>query len=446
LEITLTFAFILINAFFAFAEQSVISSKRGNLEKMEEENVADAGLALAIIERPLPILSALQIGMNFTALMNGVMAGTAIAPSLALQIRAQFPPFPYIDELSLFCVAASVLYLTLVVGEYIPKLISINHPEKFLCYLASPLERLAKLLYFPVKFLESSSVAALHFWGFDVQTAKTVTEDEVMDLIEQGTEDGTFEKTEQDMVDNIFHLSDQNAYALMTPRTQLVWLDLSDSLEQNLKIIKENPDTVFPVARENLDEFVGMLYAKDLLEMALDHAEINLEKCIHTPVFIPKSMHSFKVLEQFRESGIHEAVVLDEFGGVVGMITMRDIINEVVGDAPLVDEEQQPVIVKRDDRTWLIDGLLDIDDFKEHFHINEMPGEERDHYQTLGGFITSYLNYIPTIAESFVWNGLRFEIIVMDRARVDKILVTRLPKEEAIQIKSAKTNSRTMAS
>lgn len=442
LEITLTIIFIFINALFALAEKSVAASKESQLDNLVDAKEPNAKLALTVIDQPMPYLSSLQICMTLIGIINGIMAGSVIAPTLTAEL-SQYLAIPYLDTLVLMATVAVILYLTLVLGELIPKNIALAEPEKILCRIAPILYQLKQTLTWPNAFLLCSMEAVLGFFGLKINQAKTVTEDEVLNLIEQGTEDGTFEKTEQNMVDNIFNLSDQNAYSLMTPRTQMIWIDLEDSLEQNLQIIKENPDTVFPVAKDNLDEFIGMLYTKDLLEMLLEKQDIDLEKCIHTPVFIPKSMHSFKVLEQFRESGIHEAVVLDEFGGVIGIITMRDIINEVVGDAPLLDEDQPPIdIIKRDDNSWLIDGLLPIDDFKEHFKINEMPYEPRDHYNTMGGFITSYLNYIPSPAESFTWNGFRFEIIVMDRARIDKVLVTKLPSEtEATDPKNTKSDN-----
>ena len=269
----------------------------------------------------------------------------------------------------------------------------------------------------------------LTFLGLKEKKEITVTEDEVRTLIEQGTEEGTFEKTEQDMVDKVFRLGDQNAYALMTPRTQMIWLDLEESLEENLKIIKENEDTTFPVGRGSLDDFVGVLHTKDLLLDILDGKKINLEQCIRTPIFVPKSMQSFKVLETLKDASIHEAIVLDEFGGVIGFITIQDIVSEIVGDISLGQDEEENQIIAREDGSWLVDGLLSIDDFKEYFDLDELPDEDEDHYQTMGGFVTSYLDYIPSPAEKFIWNNFIFEVIDMDRARVDKILVTKKAKE-----------------
>ena len=229
------------------------------------------------------------------------------------------------------------------------------------------------------------------------------------------------------MVDRIFHMSDQTAYSLMTPRTQMLWLDLEDSPEYNLSMIKEHSDTVFPVGRNNLDDFCGILYAKDLLNATLDHQPLVLDDYIKKPLLIPRSMETFRVLEKFRKSQVHEAVVLDEYGGVIGFITLNDIIEAIIGDTDSATDPEPIQVTQRDENSWYIDGLYSIDDFKERFDIEKLPNEEKDHYQTMGGFLTSYFGYIPKVAETCTWENFTFEIADMDRARIDKILVTRKP-------------------
>ena len=260
--------------------------------------------------------------------------------------------------------------------------------------------------------------------GHTPQAQESVTEDEVKDLIEQGTEEGTFEKTEQAMVDNIFHMSDQTIYALMTPRPQMLWLDLADPLKHNLRLIRETAQTVFPVGRDSLDDFCGVLYAKELLDASLSRKPLDLAQYIHKPIFVPRSMETFRVLEKMKDSDIHEAMVLDEYGGVVGFVTLTDILEEIIGDTIAVGEPTAPQISARDDHSWLVDGLYSIDDFKERFDIEELPDEDHDHYQTMGGFLTSCFGYIPKVGEKTDWKSLTFEVLKMDRARIDKILIT----------------------
>lgn len=433
LEIVIIILFIITNAFLALIEQSIHESKKNILEKLEDSGQAGAKSALEIIEDPAKILATLQIGITLIGILVGAFAGARLTPIYGSYLQEIPYVEPYTNLLAFMAILVAITYVTLVLGELIPKKIAMNNPEKILCKCSNAMKQLTKCIHPFVYFLSLSTNFISMFFGINPKKEITVTEDEVRTLIEQGTEDGTFEKTEQAMVDNIFHLSDQNAYALMTPRTQMIWLDLEDSLEQNLQIITDNPETIFPVARDSLDDFVGMLYTKDLLKIILTGEKITkntFEKSIQTPMFIPKSMHSFKILEQFQKASTHEAIVLDEFGGVIGFIQMKDIISEVVGDISTSQDLEPIQIIKRNDNSWLVDGLLPIDEFKEHFDLEEMPDEDRDHYQTMGGFVTSYLDYIPTVAETFTWNDFKFEIIDMDRVRVDKILVTKLPVEE----------------
>ena len=258
----------------------------------------------------------------------------------------------------------------------------------------------------------------------NAETSDIVTEDEVKDLIEQGTEDGTFEQSERAMVDKIFQLSDQTAYSLMTPRIQIIWLDISDSIEQNLKIIRDNAQNVFPVGEGSLDECRGVIYAKDLLDAVLDKKpgeEINLAQIIKKPIFIPRTMETFRLVEKFKATGDSVAIVNDEYGGVIGLITLDDIAQEIVG----VEEAEEPQFSLKKDNNWLVDGLYDIEDFKRRFNFETLPDEERDHYHTMGGFLTSLFGYIPKVGEFREWNNFKFKVERMDGARIDKIFVTR---------------------
>lgn len=283
-----------------------------------------------------------------------------------------------------------------------------------------PLHSLRKLTHKTIKPL-------LTQLGVQQENKDTVTEDDVKELMEQGAEDGTFAKSEQAMVDRIFHLSDQIVSALMTPRTQMLWLDLDDSLRHNLKLIREHAQDVFPVGRESLDDFCGILHAKDLLDAALERKTLDLAQYVKKPLFVPRSMETFRLLARFRDTGIHQAMVLDEYGGVIGYITLDDIVNEIIGESLQAVTSEPLQITPRDENSWYVDGLYSIDDFKERFGIEELPDEEHDQYHTLGGFLTSYFGYIPKVAEKKSWQNFTFEVVDMDRARIDKILVTRRP-------------------
>ncbi|MDD3114337.1 MAG: transporter associated domain-containing protein, partial [Anaerovibrio sp.] len=239
-----------------------------------------------------------------------------------------------------------------------------------------------------------------------------------------------FEKKEQNLVDRVFHMSDQTAYSLMTPRTQVMWIDLTDSLEQNMTLIRATSEAIIPVGRESLDDFCGVIYIKDVFNAALDNQPLDLTKFIRKPMVIPRSMESFRILEQFQETGIHEAAVLDEYGGVIGFITLQDILLELIGDTNNINEPELAQITSRDDNSWNIDGLCSIDDFKDKFDIDELPDEDQDHYQTMGGFVTALFGYIPKKDESVQWEQFIFRIEGLDKYRINKIICTLQEQEK----------------
>ena len=404
-----------------------MESHKSRLEKLADDGDKNAVAALTILEMPDNVLSVVQIGITLTSILLGIVIGSAIAPLLEEILRF----LPYAHTIAFVLSTIAISYFTLLMGEFLPKKIAWQNPEKYLRRFHRWLHVLEYITRPAVSFLSNSANFLLLLVGINPHVTDTVTEDEVKDLIEQGTEEGTFEKAEQTMVDNIFHMSDQTAYALMTPRTQMFWIDLEDSIEHNLRLIKENTETIIPVGRDSLDDFCGILHAKDLLDACLEKRPIELSSFIRQPLFVPRSMETFRVLEKFRETGVHAAVVLDEYGGVIGFLTLTDIMNEIIGTSFDADEIDAPQMIPRGKDAWYMDGLFSIDDFKEKFDIDvPLPDEDKAHFQTMGGFLTSYFGYIPKETEVCQWNDFTFEIVDMDRARIDKILVThrRRPK------------------
>ena len=429
LPLALIMFFAMMSGFFTLMETSIAESHRTRLEKLSDEGSADAQSALKILDRPDKLRAAAQVGTAFSSMLAGL---TTIL--LASSIYIFFGDIQFGWLLTMITAFLITALIILIIGVFIPKAAARNAPEKFLLDHHKGFGRIAILLT-PLTFpLEKITALVMMLSGSNADAQDdAVTEDEVKDLIEQGTSDGTFETEEKNMVGRVFELGDETANSLMTPRTQMVWLDLNDSLEHNLKIIRDHPDTIIPVGEGSLDECRGLLYTKDLLNAALTEEGINktarqaikLDELLHAPMYVPGSMDTFRLLEKFRNTQVHEAMVLDEFGGVVGFITLDDILSEVIGKSETVSPADVQM-TKVNDNSWLVDGLLDIDDFKEYFHIERLPDEERDHFQTMGGFVTSYFGYIPKVGESFTWNGLKFEVLIMDRARVDLIRITRV--------------------
>lgn len=418
---------VVLSAFFTRIETALAESRKSRLEHYAEGGDGRAQKILHMLDAPETLIAASQIGIAFTSILLGAAAGTLAAPLVA----GAFPSLPHPEAFSLSVSILLITYISLLFGEFLPKKIALQDPETVLLGNVRALSVMETLARPFVGFLSSSANAVMLLIGVNPQIDDAVTEDEVKDLIEQGTEDGIFEKTEQDMVDRIFHMSDQTAYSLMTPRLQMNWLDIEDPAEYNLRLIRKSADTVFPVGDGSLDNFLGVIYAKDLLNASIDGKKIDLASFIKKPMFIPRAMETFRVLEKFRESSVHEAVVLDEYGGVIGFITLGDIAEEIIGDIERQDEPENPQITPRSENSWYIDGLCSIDDFKEKFDIEELPNEIKDHYQTMGGFLTSYFGYIPKVGEKCVWNEFTFEILRLDRARIAKLMVIQGKKPAA---------------
>lgn len=426
--IVLTFLLIILNAFFIFAEIAVANSHKNQIEKLIDDGYKKATKALKIIDDPNPYFITVQVGNVCSNILIGLFTGIAIAPFLTNRLinitGSQIAA--YVQPATLILSTFFIILICLVLSTTLPRKIAINNPELCLLKILSFLKFWQKILSPLIAIFTAIANTILLIFGINPQKNDNVTEDEVKDLIERGTEEGTFEKAEQDIVDRIFHMSDQTAYDLMTPRTQMLWLDLEDDLETNLKMIRENNINVFLVGKDDLDDFVGILYAKDILNTLLDNKKLDLESLIRKPMFVPRAMETFRLMEKFRESDVNEAVVLDEYGGVIGFVSIFDIINEVLGDIAGKPVQNTPQLIQRDENSWYIDGLYDIDDFKEKFDIEILPHEDSGHFKTMGGFITSYFGYIPKVAEVRIWDKYRFEIISMDKARVDRILMTQI--------------------
>ena len=257
-----------------------------------------------------------------------------------------------------------------------------------------------------------------------------MTEEEIKVFLEQGTQSGVFDAAEQDMIESVFRLNDKYIDSIMTPRTEIEWIDLDQSNEEILADIRASNHGRFPAGHDNLDAVQGIIQAKDFLNKMVAGEPFNPAELLQTPLFIPESMQAMKVLEMIRLAGVHEALVIDEYGGLLGMITLYDVLAAIVGEMPGPGDENEPQIVKREDGSYLLDGLLSIDEFKELFEIDDLPDEDRVGYQTVGGFILSYLGNIPTTGLSFDWSDLHFEVLDMDGRRIDKIMVAPMKQKD----------------
>lgn len=423
-EIIMIFILILVNAVLAMSEAALVASRKARLQQQASEGNKSSALAIKLIEDPNIFLSTVQIGITLIGVLAGAVGGATIAESLAVALQT----VPYIGEYSasiaLGTVVISITVLTIWLGELVPKRLGLNSPEKIAQIVAAPMLFLSKVFSPFIKLMSASTNLVLRLMGVNPSSEPPITEEELQMLISQGTQAGVFQEAEQEMVEGIFSLGDSRVYSLMTPRTDLVWLDVTDSIDEIRQKIAECPFSRFPVRQDSLETIIGIVKSRDLLVESLSGNEIDLKTLLKPAYFIPETMFASRALELFKEKNTELLLVIDEFGGLQGLLTINDILEEIVGAM----EFEEPQATQRQDGSWLLDGMLEVDEFKELFEFTALPHE--DEYETLSGFVMTSLGRVPQASDNFEWNGFRFEVMDMDGRRVDKVLVTLLPKPQ----------------
>lgn len=426
LELTILLLLILGNGLLAMAEIAIISARKVRLQRSAEQGDDSARRALELADEPADFLSAVQVGITLVGVLAGAFGGATLAETLAGWL-ATFPRLaPYSEAIAVGVVVVAITYTTLILGELAPKRLALNNPERIASLVARPMQTLARLTSPVVGFLSGSTNLVLKVFGLRPADNPLITEEEIKVLIQQGTQAGIFEEAEQELVSAVFRLSGRRVDALMTPRTEVVWLDLDDPEEQIRAKLLENNFSRYPVARGDLDHVLGVLQARDLLASSLEGQGLALEAAMSAPLFVPDSMPAMQVLDLFKTKQSHIALVIDEYGGFQGLVTAFDLLEAIVGALPEPGVLEEAEVLARPDGSWLVDGMMDIDDFTEQFDIALLPGEERGYYQTLGGFMMTYLGHIPRTGEGFEWGGWRFEVVDMDGRRVDKVMLVPL--------------------
>ncbi|MFH2002176.1 MAG: hemolysin family protein [Planctomycetota bacterium] len=428
LEILLILALILINGFFAMSEIALVSARKVRLEQRAEEGDEGAKTALELTHSTSRLLSSVQVGITLVGVLTGVLGGATLADRLTEVLAKVTWLAKYSSTVSVTIVVLLTAYFSLVIGELIPKKLALNDPEKIASRVSGFMRFLSKISSPIVHLLSASTDLGLRILGVKPSNEPPITEEEIKVLIAQGTKVGVFGEAEQDMVESVFRLNDRSIDAIMTPRTEITWLDANDSEEEHLKVVLASPHSRFPVAQGSLDNVIGILNAKDLLEKRLANAPYNILDMVQKPLFVPESTPAMRVLEMARKAGVHEALVIDEYGGLLGFVTLFDVLEAIVGAIPDAEEKSEAEIVQREDGSYLIDGLLPVDEFKELLDVDLLPEEDEVGFQTVGGFVMNQIGSIPTTGQHFHWQDLRFEVVDMDGRRVDKILVTRKPQ------------------
>jgi putative hemolysin len=426
-EVVIIFLLIIANGILAMSEIAVVSARRARLQQWANAGDTKARAALELANAPNQFLSTIQVGITLVGILAGAFGGATIAKKLAADL--QEIPFlaPYSHAVGLGIVVLGITYASLIIGELVPKRLALNSPERIAAAVAMPMRALSRLASPAVYLLSLSTDAVLRALGVRPSEEPPVTEEEIRLLLEQGAQAGTFEVVEQAMVERVFRLGDRRVAGVMTPRTEIVWLDCDASPEEIRRTVTESVHSRFLVAQGTLDNVLGVVHAKDLLARTFVGQPIDLTALVQQPLYVPESMRALTVLELFKQSGTHIALVVDEYGGIQGLVTPSDILEAIVGDIPSAGELREPHAIQREDGSWLLDGMLSIDEFKELFHLSTLPGEEQGVYQTLAGFVIMHLGRIPAAADHFEWEGLRFEVVDMDGNRVDKVLVMPVP-------------------
>jgi len=425
---------LLANGLFAMAEIAVISSRKARLKKLAGEGNTRARAALALAEASTRFLSVVQVGMTLCSIVVGAVGGASFSDRFATWLAGVAPTLSAYSHIAAFVlVAGGITFVTLLLGELVPKRIALGNPERIALAVAGPMQALAWLARPVVWLLMTMTDAVVKALGIAHRKEAPVTDEELSILIEQGLHAGTFNKAEQKMVEGVLGLDQLPVTALMTPRPKIVFLNLDDPDETNWRKIVASGHSHFPVFQGNRDQVIGMAAVKALWAHSAIGLQTNLKNLLVPALIVPETLQAMQLLEQFKETGKHVALVADEFGGIQGLVTLIDVLEAIVGDMPAMGRRSQPEARQREDGSWLLDATLSTGALKTLLLLEALPGEDEADYQTLAGFIVTQFGRIPATGDHFDWAGWRFEVMDMDRHRVDKVTVSRVPPPATIQ-------------
>lgn len=425
-EIIIVIALILINGLFSMSEMALVSSKKNRLQAKAEDGDKGAAKALALAENPNRFFSTVQIGITLIGILSGAFGGATIAEKLGAEINKIPLLAPYSEGIGVAIVVVIITYLSLVIGELVPKRLALNSAEKIAAAVSPLMQILSKVTTPLVAVLSGSTNFTLRILGVKPSNEPEVTEEDLKSLLDQGAENGIIEETEQDMVERIFRLSDRVVSGLMTPRTEVIFLDIDASHEEVYQKIAQYPFSRFPVIQETNDNVLGIVHARDLLLQRVELLQFDISKVMQQPLYLPESTPALTALEQFRSTGIELAIIIDEYGGVLGVISMNDILEAIVGDVVYPHKDYEAQVTRREDGSWLIDGMLRVDELKDYLDIDDLPNIDEGNYETLSGLMMAQLGRIPVSGDHFEWKRLCFEVVDMDGRRVDKVLISKL--------------------
>ena len=423
IQAILIFVLILANGFFAASEIAIVSSRKNRLAQRAEEGDKGAAAALRLAEQPNRFLSTVQVGITVISTLAGTFGGQRFVGALAEQFRGIPWLTAYADSLALFLFVLALSYLSLIIGELVPKRLALQGAENVARLVAPTMEMLSRLASPVVWFLTFSTDIVLRLLGRANAAEMPITEDDVIALVREGAEEGTVEASEQEFINSVFTFTDRTVRSLMTPRTQVVAVALDTPIEQVVQAITDSGYSRIPMFEETIDKVVGILHAKDLLRDWGMTAQIDLRQLLRQPLYLLESQRAVVAFQQLKQARSALAMVLDEYGQVAGVLSMEDMLEELVGDLQDEYDDIEEAVVKRDDGTYLVDGLLPFSEAVERLKLPVLEETRDGDFETFAGFLLSLLGRIPVVGEKTEWAEYTFEVVDMDGRRIDKILV-----------------------
>ncbi len=430
MDLALLLFLIVLNGLFAMSEMALASSRKARLQVMTEAGDDGARAAMDLQDNPTQYLSTVQIGITSIGVLNGIVGEAAFSAPLATWLSDNFPlvaPFASLTATGL--VVLVITFVTIIFGELVPKRIGQMYPEPVARLVAIPMRWLSSLTKPFVKMLTFATDATLSLLGIKDSGNRSVTEEEIAASLEEGLDAGVIEAHEHQMVRNVFRLDDRQIGSMMIPRSDMAWLDIEAPLDENLAVIQTHGHSRYPVCRGGLEDVVGVITAQQLLQQMAATQTANIEEGMLPAVFVPETLSGMELLEHFRASSSQMVFVVDEYGEVQGVITLRDVLEAITGEFTS-DTEEENWAMQRDDGSWLIDGLIPVPELKDRLEMKALPDEDRGRYNTLAGMVMMLLGRLPRTTDHVEWDGWRFEVVDMDGKRIDKVLVTQLPEAQ----------------
>jgi len=428
MDLALLVLLIFLNGILAMSEIAVVSSRKSRLQKLADDESPGAQSALELNNEPSAFLSTVQVGITTVGILSGAIGEGALADPLTRWLSGFALTEPYARSLAMTLVVIGLTYFSVVVGELVPKRLGLLAPEAIASLIATPMNMLARMTRPVVWLLSSSSTLLLHLIGARSREESPVTNDEINVLMVQGAEAGVFHESEQAIVSNVLRLDEQRIGAIMTHRNDIYVLDLDEPEAEIRSHLSEAPYTRIVVCRDGLEHIVGILRTADLLKLALAGEKLDIEPFLRPPLYVPEGVTTTHLLESFRKARQQCALIVDEYGELQGLVTLTDVLTSIVGELPSSDTTQEQDIVERSDGSLLVDGSVAIERLKSVMDIeDDLPGEDENAFNTLGGLVMYVLGRIPAVADHFEVAGCRFEVVDMDKNRVDKVLLVKLP-------------------